>query len=92
MYLLGLILDGRRKSMVPMAERLGGSPAAAVVHHLLDLGLHGGTASPGGLCRRPGRRGHPGQPERQDRYLPPPPQIRRCPARQTAATRGTPGR
>jgi SRSO17 transposase len=38
-YLRGLMLDGRRKSMQPMGERLGvGSPAVAV-HDVLDLEL-----------------------------------------------------
>ena len=41
-YLRGLMLDGQRKSMQPMAARLGVDhqrlqPVAAV-HHLLDLG------------------------------------------------------
>jgi hypothetical protein len=36
-YLRGLLLDGRRKSMQPMAERLGRSPGAAAVPLLVHL-------------------------------------------------------
>ena len=46
LYLRGLMLDGKRKSMQPMAERLGRGPsAAAAVRHLLDLGLRARSGS-----------------------------------------------
>jgi SRSO17 transposase len=53
-YVRGLLLDGRRKSMQPMAERLGvDHQGAAAVRLLLHLGGGAGARAAG----RPGGRG-----------------------------------
>jgi hypothetical protein len=64
LYVRGLLTDGQRKSMVPMAERAGHrSSAAAAVHHVLDLGLRSGAAECGARCPSP--RG----PDARNRYM-----------------------
>ena len=48
LYVRGLRADGRRKSMRPMAARLGvDQPRAAAVHHVFDVGSRGSAAECG---------------------------------------------
>src|SRR6266851_262868 len=52
LYVRGLLTDGRRKAGGADGGAAGGrSSAAAAVHHVIDLGLHGGAAECGALVR-----------------------------------------